>query len=74
MFASGSTIRQEIIASEGSTFGDIDPNEIMIVWFNHLDDTLQFNEISEVSIQKTEVLFFEHHMLIIHVSTKKKTK
>lgn len=54
--------------------GYIDPKEATVMWFEHLSGTLHFNKISAVSIQKTEVLLFEHPMLILHISTKKKAK
>ena len=54
--------------------GYIDPNETMVMWFKHLRGTMHFKKITEVSIQKTEVLLFEHPMLILHISTKKKAK
>jgi hypothetical protein len=52
-------------------FGYINPSDTEIMWFKNSNHTLPFNNISQVVIEITEVLFFEHPLHIVHFLTKK---
>jgi hypothetical protein len=51
--------------------GFIDPTETEKMWFKHLYGTLPFNKISQVVVEETEVIFFEHPLHIVRFITKK---
>lgn len=51
--------------------GYINPNEMETKWFKYLYGTLPFNKISQVAIEITEVVFFEHPLHIVHFITQK---
>lgn len=53
-------------------FGYIDPDETEERWFKHLYGMLPYNRIKKVTLEKTEINFFESNFFIVHIETNKK--